>query len=108
MVIMMVIIYRSARVRPPPSLPLFFPIYSRSSPSHPAPRVSPGRFALLYAGTGIPAGNSVKCGRSPGPDISGDTAKAKVACQDFVTLWKDADPDTPILKEAKAELAKLQ
>jgi tetratricopeptide (TPR) repeat protein len=40
--------------------------------------------------------------------ISGDTAKAKSAYQDFLTLWKDADPDIPILKEAKAESAKLQ
>jgi serine/threonine protein kinase/Flp pilus assembly protein TadD len=40
--------------------------------------------------------------------ISGDTAKAKAAYQDFLTLWKDADPDIPILKEAKAEYAKLQ
>jgi eukaryotic-like serine/threonine-protein kinase len=40
--------------------------------------------------------------------ISGDTAKAKAAYNDFLTLWKDADPDIPILKEAKAEYAKLQ
>jgi serine/threonine protein kinase/tetratricopeptide (TPR) repeat protein len=40
--------------------------------------------------------------------ISGDTAKAKAAYQDFLTLWKDADPDIPILKDAKAEYAKLQ
>ena len=40
--------------------------------------------------------------------ISGDTAKAKAAYQDFLKLWKDADPDIPILKEAKAEYAKLQ
>jgi len=40
--------------------------------------------------------------------ISGDTAKAKAAYQDFLTLWKDADPDIPIMKEAKAEYAKLQ
>ncbi len=40
--------------------------------------------------------------------MSGDTAKAKTAYQDFLTLWKDADPDIPILKEAKAEYAKLQ
>jgi eukaryotic-like serine/threonine-protein kinase len=40
--------------------------------------------------------------------LSGDTAKAKTAYQDFFTLWKDADPDIPILKEAKAEYAKLQ
>jgi tetratricopeptide (TPR) repeat protein len=39
--------------------------------------------------------------------ISGDTAKAKAAYKDFLTPWKDADPDIPILKEAKAEYAKL-
>jgi tetratricopeptide (TPR) repeat protein len=35
-------------------------------------------------------------------------AKARAAYQDFLTLWKDADPDIPILKEAKAEYAKLK
>ena len=38
----------------------------------------------------------------------GDTAKAIAAYKDFLTLWKDADPDIPILKQAKAEYAKLQ
>jgi tetratricopeptide (TPR) repeat protein len=40
--------------------------------------------------------------------MSGDIAKAKAAYQDFLTLWRDADPDIPILKEAKAEYAKLE
>ena len=40
--------------------------------------------------------------------MAGDTAKAKSAYQDFFLLWKDADPAVPILKEAKAEYAKLQ
>jgi eukaryotic-like serine/threonine-protein kinase len=40
--------------------------------------------------------------------MQSDTAKAKVAYQDFVRLWKDADPDIPILKQAVAEYAKLQ
>jgi tetratricopeptide (TPR) repeat protein/predicted Ser/Thr protein kinase len=40
--------------------------------------------------------------------LQGDTAKAKAAYQDFLALWKDADPDIPILKQAKAEYAKLQ
>jgi tetratricopeptide (TPR) repeat protein len=40
--------------------------------------------------------------------VTGDTTKAKAAYQDFLTLWKDADPDIPILKQAKAEYAKLQ
>jgi cytochrome c-type biogenesis protein CcmH/NrfG len=39
--------------------------------------------------------------------MQGDTAKAKAAYQDFLTLWKDADPDVPILVQAKAEYAKL-
>ncbi|MGA9527525.1 MAG: protein kinase [Terriglobales bacterium] len=40
--------------------------------------------------------------------ISGDPIKAKAAYQDFFALWKDADPEVPILKEAKSEYAKLQ
>ncbi len=40
--------------------------------------------------------------------MQGDTAKSRVAYQDFLTLWKDADPDIPLLKQAKAEYAKLQ
>jgi tetratricopeptide (TPR) repeat protein len=39
--------------------------------------------------------------------LAGDTAKAKAAYQDFLTRWKDADQDIPILKQAKAENAKL-
>jgi cytochrome c-type biogenesis protein CcmH/NrfG len=40
--------------------------------------------------------------------LTGDVAKARAAYQDFLALWKDADPDIPILKRAKAEYAKLQ
>jgi tetratricopeptide (TPR) repeat protein len=40
--------------------------------------------------------------------MSGNQAKARTAYQDFLALWKDADPDIPILKQAKAEYAKLQ
>jgi eukaryotic-like serine/threonine-protein kinase len=39
---------------------------------------------------------------------AGDAGGARTAYQDFFALWKDADPDIPILKEAKAEYAKLQ
>jgi tetratricopeptide (TPR) repeat protein len=39
--------------------------------------------------------------------LAGDTAKARAAYQDFFALWKDADPDVPILKEAKTEYEKL-
>jgi len=40
--------------------------------------------------------------------MAGDAAKAKAAYLDFLTLWKAADSDIPILKEAKAECARLQ
>jgi tetratricopeptide (TPR) repeat protein len=40
--------------------------------------------------------------------LAGDAAKARSAYQDFFALWKDADPDIPILKQAKAEYAKLK
>ncbi len=40
--------------------------------------------------------------------LASDTAKARKAFQDFLALWKDADSDVPILKQAKAEYAKLQ
>jgi tetratricopeptide (TPR) repeat protein len=39
--------------------------------------------------------------------LSGDKAKAKAAYEAFLTLWKDADPDVPILKSAKAESGRL-
>jgi len=40
--------------------------------------------------------------------MAGDTSKAKAAYQDFFNLWKEADPDIPILKQARAEYAKLR
>ena len=38
----------------------------------------------------------------------GDVPKARIAYQNFFAAWKDADPDLPLLHEAKAEYAKLQ
>jgi tetratricopeptide (TPR) repeat protein len=40
--------------------------------------------------------------------LQGDTAKARTKYEDFLNLWKEADPDIPILKQAKAEYARLQ
>jgi len=40
--------------------------------------------------------------------LAGDTARAKSAYQDFFMLWKDADPDIPILKQAKAEYVRVR
>jgi eukaryotic-like serine/threonine-protein kinase len=55
-----------------------------------------------------PTGALARLGLARAFAISGDTAKARIGYQDFLTLWKDADPDIPILKEARAEYAKLQ
>jgi hypothetical protein len=56
----------------------------------------------------FPLGALAHLGLGRAYTLSGDTAKSKTAYQDFFALWKDADPDVPILKEAKAEYAKLQ
>ena len=58
--------------------------------------------------TNEPIGALARLGLGRAYALSGDAAKAKSAYQDFFALWKDADPDIPILKEAKSEYAKLQ
>ncbi len=55
-----------------------------------------------------PLGALAHLGLARADVLSSDTEKARAAYQDFLALWKDADPDIPILKEAKAEYAKLQ
>jgi predicted Zn-dependent protease/predicted Ser/Thr protein kinase len=55
-----------------------------------------------------PIGALANLGLARAYALQGGTAKARAAYNDFLTLWKDADPDIPILKEAKAEYAKLQ
>ena len=50
----------------------------------------------------------VQARASQGADADAARVRALAAYQDFLTHWKDADPDIPILKEAKAEYAKLQ
>jgi tetratricopeptide (TPR) repeat protein len=54
-----------------------------------------------------PIGALARLGLGRAYALSGVTAKAKTAYQDFFGLWKDADPDLPILKQAKAEYATL-
>jgi eukaryotic-like serine/threonine-protein kinase len=56
----------------------------------------------------FPWGALARLGLARAYAMQGDTAKARTAYQGFLTLWKDADPDIPILKQAKAEYAKLQ
>jgi cytochrome c-type biogenesis protein CcmH/NrfG len=56
----------------------------------------------------FPWGALARLGLARAYAMEGNTAKARAAYQDFLTLWKDADPDIPILKEAKAEYARLK
>jgi eukaryotic-like serine/threonine-protein kinase len=56
----------------------------------------------------FPLGTLARLGFARAYALQGNAAKARVSYQDFFTLWKDADPGIPILKEAKAEYAKLQ
>ncbi len=55
-----------------------------------------------------PLGALARLGMARAYALQGDTANARGAYQDFLTLWKDADPDIPILKQAKTEYAKLK
>jgi tetratricopeptide (TPR) repeat protein len=70
-------------------------------------RLGLARAYALEAGVG--AGLVPAQGHPLGAPLQPDAlAKARAAYHDFLTLWKDADPNVPILKEAKAEYAKLQ
>jgi eukaryotic-like serine/threonine-protein kinase len=57
---------------------------------------------------GVARANASQARNSQGADADAARVRALAAYKDFLTLWKDADPDIPILKEAKAEYAKLQ
>ena len=46
--------------------------------------------------------------QAKGCALSGDTAKARQAYEDFFALWKDADPDIPILQKSRLEYEKLK
>jgi hypothetical protein len=61
------------------------------------------RFLVLNS----PIGALAHLGLGRASVLQGDAAKARTAYQDFFALWKDADPDIPILKQAKSEYAKL-
>jgi tetratricopeptide (TPR) repeat protein len=57
---------------------------------------------------GVARANALQSRTSQGADADAARLRALAAYKDFLTLWKDADPDIPILKQAKAEYAKLQ
>jgi tetratricopeptide (TPR) repeat protein len=56
---------------------------------------------------GVARANALQARTSQGADADAARVRALAAYKDFLTLWKDADPDIPILKQAKAEYAKL-
>jgi eukaryotic-like serine/threonine-protein kinase len=64
---------------------------------------------LAYPGIAgnSPLGSLAHLGLGRALAAAGEKEKSRVAYQDFFGLWKDADPDIPVLKEAKAEYAKL-
>jgi eukaryotic-like serine/threonine-protein kinase len=57
---------------------------------------------------GVARANLLQSKTLVGAEADSARARALAAYKDFLTLWKDADPDIPILKQAKAEYAKLQ
>jgi serine/threonine protein kinase/tetratricopeptide (TPR) repeat protein len=57
---------------------------------------------------GVARANTLQARTSQGADADAARVRALAAYKDFLTLWKDADPDIPILKQAKSEYAKLQ
>jgi eukaryotic-like serine/threonine-protein kinase len=57
---------------------------------------------------GLARANALQSRTAQGADADAARVRALAAYKDFLTLWKDADPDIPILKQAKAEYAKLQ
>jgi eukaryotic-like serine/threonine-protein kinase len=68
----------------------------QNDPGGPLARLGLGRAYALEAAS------------TQGAEADAARAKSRTAYQDFFVLWKDADPDVPILKQAKAEYAKLQ
>jgi tetratricopeptide (TPR) repeat protein/predicted Ser/Thr protein kinase len=57
---------------------------------------------------GVARANALQARTAQGADADAARVRARSAYKDFLTLWKDADPDIPVLKQAKAEYAKLQ
>jgi predicted Zn-dependent protease len=75
-------------------------------------RAAAAEFQKIIEHPGIarawPVGALAHLGLARAYRLQGDTNKARTAYQDFLTLWKDADPDIPVLKQAKAEYARLE
>ena len=95
------------------TVPAMLPVYTRGAAYLAAKRGADAaaEFQKIVDHRGVdpvdPVHALAKLGLGRAYVMTGDTAKAKSAYQDFFALWKDADPDVPLLKEAKAEYARL-
>jgi tetratricopeptide (TPR) repeat protein len=99
---------------PPPISGTLYPAYVRGQAyllsKHGSEAVAEFQKFLDHRGVvlNFPLGTLAHLGLARAYALSSDAAKSRTAYQDFFALWKDADPDIPILKQAKAEYAKLQ
>ncbi len=97
-----------------PPLPSLYPTYVRGEAYLRArqPDAAAQEFQKILDHRGIagasPVESLARLGLAQSRAMSGNAAAAKTAYQDFLALWKDADPDIPILKQAKAEYEKLK
>ncbi len=91
-----------------------YPVYLRGEAYLAAQKgaAAAGEFQKILDHPGVvgnePIGALAHLGLGRAYALAADSAKAKTAYQDFFALWKTADPDVPILKQAKSEYAKLQ
>jgi eukaryotic-like serine/threonine-protein kinase len=92
-----------------------YPVYVRGKAYltwHPETGAAVAEFQKILDHRGVvvdePIGALAHLGLARAHALQGDTAKARTKYQDFFALWKDADPDIPILKQARAEYATLQ
>ena len=90
-------------------IPSTFADWRTSQPvSPPKPPPSSSGFSIIAASSSsIPWTRMARLQLARALALSGDTVKAKSAYSDLLTLWKNADPDIPVLKEARAEYARL-
>ena len=93
---------------------LYIPAYLRGEAYLQARRgqEAAGEFQKIISHRGIALNNEIGAvahvGLARAYTIQGDNTKAKAAYEDFFSLWKNADPDIPILKQSKSEYASLQ
>jgi DNA-binding winged helix-turn-helix (wHTH) protein/tetratricopeptide (TPR) repeat protein len=97
-----------------PTSPSMFPVYLRGEAYlmlHDGNRAA-AEFQKFLDHRGLvrnsPWGALARLGMARAYAMQSDITKARIAYRDFLTIWKDSDPDLPLLKQAKTEYAKLQ